>query len=50
MKGYDVERKVAAWKMNVWTLKLCESESNVEVGVPHTAYTNTNQEFVSENK
>ena len=25
MKGYDVERKVAEWKMNVWTLKLCET-------------------------
>jgi len=25
MKGYDVERKVAEWKMNVWTLKLCDS-------------------------
>ena len=24
MKSYDVEGKVAEWKMNVWTLKLCE--------------------------
>jgi len=25
MKGYDVERKVAEWKMNAWTLELCEA-------------------------
>jgi len=25
MKGYDVERKVAEWKMNVWTLELSET-------------------------
>ena len=25
MKGYDVERKVAEWKMNAWTLELCET-------------------------
>ena len=25
MKGYDVERKVGEWKMNAWTLELCET-------------------------
>jgi len=25
MKGYHVERKVAEWKMNVWTLELSET-------------------------
>jgi len=25
MKGYDVERKVAEWKMNAWTLELSET-------------------------
>jgi len=25
MKGYDVERKVAEWKMNAWTLELSKT-------------------------
>jgi len=25
MKGYDMEQKVAEWKMNAWTLELCET-------------------------
>ena len=30
MKGYDVERKVAEWKMNAWTLELYEAVQGLQ--------------------